>query len=68
MSFYEATNIPVLDFWYHLLRASKPEWISLFRTGGAVHDVHSLRFTSDGTPADLLMASRAAGRLPQMRV
>ena len=50
----------VLDFWLHLLWVSKPEWSALFTFGGGVCDIHFLRFTSDATPVNLLMASMAA--------
>ena len=36
MSFSEAINTPVLDFWWCLLWVSKPEWAALFALGGGV--------------------------------
>ena len=57
MSFYGATDTPVLDFWWCLLWVSKPKWAALFTLGRGICDVCSLRFTSGVTPAELLMAS-----------
>ena len=54
MSFFGATGTPVLDFWWHLLWVSKPEWVlpySLFCRGEC--NVHSLRSTSGATLADV---------------
>ena len=31
------TDTPVLDFWWHLLWVSKPEWAALFKLGGGIH-------------------------------
>ena len=56
-SFYGATDIPVLDFWWCLLWVSKPERASLFALGKGIHITHSLIFTSGATSADLLAAS-----------
>ena len=61
MSFCRATDIPILDFWWHLLCVSKPEWAALFTLGRGLCDVHSLRLTSGVTPVDLLMASMVGG-------
>ena len=58
--FRGATDTPVLDFWWYLLWVSKPEWAVLFSLGRCVCDVHSLKFTSGVTHADLLVASMAA--------
>ena len=41
MSFCGATDTPVLDFWWHLLWVSKPEWAALFTLGGGMCDVYS---------------------------
>ena len=68
MSFYEATDIPVLDFWWHLLRFHSQGWLVLFTLGGGIHDAHSLKSTSGATPADLLMISMAARRFFHMHV
>ena len=38
MFFYEATDTPVLNFWWRLLWVSKPEWAALFALGEAVRD------------------------------
>ena len=57
MSFYGATDTPVLDFGSCLFWVSKPEWEVFFTLGRGIHDVCSLRFTSGVTPADLLIAS-----------
>ena len=54
MSFYEAPNTPLLNFWWGLL------WAALFAFGRDVCDVCSLRFTSGVTPAELLTASMVA--------
>ena len=62
MSFYRATDTPVLDFWWRLLWVSKHESKALFELGGGAFDVCPLRFTSGATPADLLMASMVASR------
>ena len=43
-----------------LLWVSKPKWAALFALGGRLHDMHSLRFTSGATPADIMAASIAA--------
>ena len=56
-SFCGATDISVLDFWWHLLRVSKPEWAVLFLLGGGVCVTHYLRFTSGATPDNLLLTS-----------
>ena len=53
VSFYGATDTPVLDFWWWLL------WAALFAIGGDVHDVHSLGFTSCVTPTNLPMTIMA---------
>ena len=44
--FCGATDTPVLDFWWHLLWVSKPEWAALFALGGGIHVTRSLKFTS----------------------
>ena len=36
MSFYGATDTPVLDFWWCILWFSNPEWSDLFALGGGV--------------------------------
>ena len=48
-----------LDFWWHLLRVSKPEWAVIFMLGRGIHVTCSLRFTSGVTPANLLVACMA---------
>ena len=48
--FCEATNTPVLDFWF-----SKSKWTALFVLSRGLHVTHFLRFTSGATPADLLV-------------
>ena len=35
-NFCGATDTPVLDFWWHLLWVSKPEWEALFTLGGGI--------------------------------
>ena len=62
MSFFGDTGTPVLDFWWHLLWVSKPEWVVpyLLFCGGECNE-HSLRSTSGATCADLLVAGSAAG-------
>ena len=57
MSFFGATGTPVLDFWWHLLWVSKPEWVLPYSHCGGECNVHSLRSTSGATHADLLAAS-----------
>ena len=54
------TDIPVLDFWWHLLWISKSEGAALFMLDRGIHVTRSLRFTSGATPANLLVASMAA--------
>ena len=57
MSFFGATDTPVLDFWLCLLWVLKPEWVlpySLFCGGEC--NVHSLRSTSGATYVNLLAA------------
>ena len=61
--FCGSTDAPVLDFWWHLLWFSKPEWAALFTLSGGIYVTHSLRFTSGATPADLLAVSMAAKRI-----
>ena len=61
--FCGATDTPVL---WHLLLVSKPEWDSLCLLGRGICVIHSLRFTSSATPADLLMASMAAELISSM--
>ena len=39
MAFCEATETPVLDFWWHLLWVSRPEWAALFILGRGIYDV-----------------------------
>ena len=55
-----ATDTPVLDFWWHLLWVSKPEWAVLLALGKGVHVIYSPRFTSGMTHANLLVGSMAA--------
>ena len=55
--FCGATYTPVLDFWWHLPWVSKPRWILL---ACFLACIPLLLFTSDVTPADLLMASMVA--------
>ena len=59
MSFYGVTDTPVLNFWWHVLWVSKPEWAALFAIDGGVHVTHSLRFTTGAIPTKLLVASVA---------
>ena len=60
MSIFGATDAPISDFWWRLLWVSKPEWAALVMLGGGVCVTHSLRFTSDVTPADPFVASISA--------
>ena len=48
------------------LWVSKPEWEALVLLGRGICVIHSLRFTSSATPADLLMASMAAELISSM--
>ena len=50
----------VLDFWWHLLSASKLEWAALFTLGRGICFSHSLRLTSGGTLANLFSVRMAA--------
>ena len=59
-SFCGATDFPVFNFWWCLLSDSKPEWEALFAFSRGVRDIHSLRFTSGATPAELLATSMAS--------
>ena len=57
--FCGVTDNPVLDFWWHLLWVSKPEWAALL----ALAKAYMLHVPWDSplvTPADLLAASMAA--------
>ena len=58
--FCGVTDTIVLNFWWHLLCVSKPEWAALFAFGWGIHVTWSLRFTSGLTPAEILAASLAA--------
>ena len=65
--FCGATDIPVLNFWWCLPWVSKSGWIPhLYAFLPACNGF--LRFTSGATPANLLMASMAAGHVPYMHV
>ena len=58
---FGATSTPVLDFWWCLIWNSKPQGAASFMLGMcAICFIHSLRFTSGLTPADLFVASMAA--------
>ena len=56
MSIFGATGTPVLDFWWHLLWVSKPEWAMPYSHCRGKHNVCSPRSTSSTTLADLLVA------------
>ena len=58
--FYWGHWYPCLDFWWRLLRVSKPERAALFTLDRDIHVRCSLRFTSGAPPADLLAASMSA--------
>ena len=64
--FCGASDTPVLDFWWHLLWVSQPEWAAFFMLGRGIHFTWSLRFTAGVTPADLLVASMAAKLISSM--
>ena len=66
MSFFEAT--PVLTSDEVSSGFTKPELAALFALGRGICDVHSLGFTSDTTPAYLLMASMVTVAVPHMHV
>ena len=55
--FCGTTDSNVLEFWWHRLWVSKPEWTALFTLGGSISVTRSLRFMSGATPAHLLAAS-----------
>ena len=55
-----ASDTLVLDFWWHLLAVSKPEWTASFALGRGLHVTCFLRFTSGATPANILVPSMAA--------
>ena len=59
-SFCGATDTPVLDFWWHFLWISQPEWVALFGLDRSLYIIHFLTFFSDVTPADLWVSSMAA--------
>ena len=63
-----ATDTHVLDFWWCLLWVSKPECSALITLGSSVCVMHSLRFTSGVTPANLLAASMAAEPISSTRL
>ena len=65
--FCEATDTPVLDFWWHLPWVPNPGWIPHLHASSPVHN-RCLRFTSGVTPADLLAACMAANHVPYMHV
>ena len=62
--FCGATDTPV---WWRLPWVSKPGWIPRLRALLPACNWF-LRFTSGETPADLLVASMAASRIPYMHV
>ena len=70
MSICGATDTPVLDFWWHLLWVSKPEWVLPYShlVEAYMIYIHSLRFTSGATPLLVYNASIAASHLPHMRI
>ena len=49
LSYFVATGIPVLDFWWRLLWVLKPEWVLSYSHCGGKSNVHSLRSTSGAT-------------------
>ena len=49
LSYFGATGTPVLDFWWHLLWVSKPEWVLPYSHCRGECNAHSLRFTSGAT-------------------
>ena len=53
------TDTPILNFSWHILWVSKPQWAALFVFGRCVYVTCSLKFTSSMTPADLMVASMA---------
>ena len=56
--FYGTTDVPVLDFWWHLPRVLKPGWIPHLHASAPVYNGF-FRFTSGTTTADLLTGSQA---------
>ena len=55
---FGTTNTPVLDFSWHLLWVSKPEWVQPYLDFRGECNVHSLRSTSGATYiANLLTVS-----------
>ena len=50
LTFCGATDIPVLDFWWHLLWVSKPEWAAIYMLGRGIHFTCSLRFNDSCQP------------------
>ena len=58
--FCRVTDTPVLDFWWHLLWISKPEWAPLFTLGNGICVTVPWDSPSGVTPANLLAASMAA--------
>ena len=61
--FCGAIDTSILNFWWHLLWASKPEWAALFMLDRDVHVTQFLRFTSGVIPANVLVASMAAKQI-----
>ena len=57
---------PVLDFWWCLLRVSKPEWVLPYLHLAEAYVIYT--FTSGVTPLPVYNASIAASHLPHMRV
>ena len=63
---FQLYNGPSLDFWWHLLWISKPEWAALFTLGGGTHITCSPRYTSSATHVHLLAASMPAKLISSM--
>ena len=65
--FCGTTDTPVLDFWWRHAPGFKPGWICHLHASSTAHN-GCLRFTSDVTPAKLLMANMAPDRIPHLHV
>ena len=65
MAFFGATGTPVLDFCWHLLWVSKPEWVLSYSFFVKVNVMYiPPRSTSSATRADLLVAGITVGHFP----
>ena len=67
LPFCEATDTPILGFWWRLPWVSKPGWITRFHAFLPAHNLF-LRFTYGATPTDLLITSMVTDCIPYIYV